>query len=125
MCVKVVCGLIRNSKGEYFIASRAKHKSMAGKWEFPGGKLEPYETEQDCLQRELLEELGMKVDVEERLGEHTYHYEKMSVNLIAYKCKFVSANYTLVDHDQYAWVTSEELLDYELTEADVPFVAYC
>lgn len=57
----VICAIIRNSDNKIFIARRAAHKEHACLWEFPGGKLEANESHQECIQRELLEELGMKV----------------------------------------------------------------
>lgn len=119
--INVLCGIISNPQGQIFIARRKPGKSMAGKWEFPGGKQEPNESEQACLQRELLEELGMKVKVVKKLGENEHHYEDFSIRLIAYRCEFISATYELTDHDQYRWVKPEMLNQYDLTEADLPF----
>lgn len=120
--IDVLCGIISNSEGQIFIARRKPGKSMAGKWEFPGGKLELGETEQACLQRELFEELGMHVKVGEKLGANEHHYENFSICLIAYQCEFISATYALTDHDTYKWVSREELGNYELAEADVPLL---
>lgn len=121
--INVLCGIITDPDGKVFIARRRQGKSMAGKWEFPGGKLEPNETEQACLQRELLEELGMQVNVGAKLGENEHHYENFSIRLIAYKCEFISATYELTDHDAYHWVTKEQLLQYNMAEADIPFIS--
>ena len=120
--INVLCGIIQNQEGKIFIARRKEGKSMAGKWEFPGGKLEPGETEKACLQRELLEELGMQVKVGEKLGENEHLYETFSIRLIVYQCEFISATYELTDHDKYAWVDLKELSSYEWAEADLPFV---
>lgn len=120
--INVLCGIISNSEGQIFIARRKPGKSMEGKWEFPGGKLEPDETEKACLQRELLEELGMQVKIGEKLGENEHHYETFSIRLIAYQCEFISATYELTDHDIYRWVSNNELLNYDLTDADIPFL---
>jgi 8-oxo-dGTP diphosphatase len=122
--ITVLCGIIVNTEGEIFIARRKPGKSFAGKWEFPGGKLEEGESESDCLKRELLEELGMQVQVGERLGENVHHYPTFSIRLIAYHCRFVSASYQLTDHDLYAWVKEEEFVNYDLAEADVPLVDF-
>lgn len=120
--ITVLCGIISNSEGKVFIARRRPGKSMAGKWEFPGGKLELGESEQDCLKRELLEELGMQVEVVEKLVENEHYYETFSIRLIAYKCDFISATFALTDHDAYEWVKPDVLSNYELAEADVPFI---
>lgn len=120
--INVLCGIISNPQGQIFIARRREGKSMAGFWEFPGGKQEKGETEQACIQRELLEELGMQVNVGAKLGENEHHYENFSIRLIAYKCEFISATYELTDHDEYAWVEPKDLQSYDLAEADVPFL---
>jgi 8-oxo-dGTP diphosphatase len=113
-----------NSEGNIFLARRKPGKSLAGKWEFPGGKLEVGESEPECLKRELLEELGMEVIVHQRVGENVHQYPAFQIRLIAYRCQLVSATYALTDHDAYEWVKPEELLTYDLAEADVPLVRF-
>jgi 8-oxo-dGTP diphosphatase len=120
--ITVLCGIITNSEGKIFIARRKPGKSLPGKWEFPGGKLEEGEREADCLKRELLEELGMEVEIGERLGENVHRYPTFDIRLIAYRSNFFSASYQLTDHDDYAWVEKGELHNYDLAEADVPLV---
>lgn len=120
--IQVLCGIITNSEDKIFIARLKPGKYMAGKWEFPGGKLEEGESEESCLQRELLEELGMKVEVGEKLGHNEHQYPAFSIRLIAYQCTFVEASYELTDHDTYEWVKKEELTQYDLAEADVPLI---
>lgn len=121
--IKVLCGVIQNQEDQIFIAKRRSGKSMGGKWEFPGGKQEPNETEQACLQRELFEELGMQVKVGAKLGENEHHYENFSIRLIAYKCEFISATYALTDHDEFAWVDIQDLQSYDLAAADIPLIS--
>jgi len=121
--ITVLCGLIRNTQDQIFIARRASHKSMAGKWEFPGGKLEASEAQKDALQRELWEELRMRVTVNNYVGTSVHQYPDFTIQLIAYHCTFVSATYNLSDHDTYAWVLPSELKDYDLAEADKPFIS--
>jgi 8-oxo-dGTP diphosphatase len=120
----VLCGIVYNAQNEIFIARRAPHKAMAGKWEFPGGKLEPGEDHHTALQRELEEELGMRVTVKDYLGTSVYQYPDFKIELIAYTCDFISATYHLTDQDRYAWVSKTELLDYDLTAADKPFLSH-
>lgn len=119
--ITVICGLIRNSQNELFIARRAPHKEHAGFWEFPGGKLEPGESHRNCLKRELLEELGMQVCVGNRVSESTYCFEKFTVHLIAYHCVFQSATYQCSDHDCYEWVPPHLLNTYNLSPSNLVF----
>jgi len=117
--IKVVCGIIFK-EDKIFLCRRNPNKSLAGYWEFPGGKIESGEGEKDALSRELLEELGMKVKVLEHYKTVVHPYEKFTIELIAYTCQFQEANYILTDHDQYEWVDKEDLTKWNLAPADIP-----
>lgn len=117
--IKVVCGIIYNND-RIFICRRNPHKSLAGYWEFPGGKLESGEQEADCLQRELLEELGMKVEVGSHFKTVIHQYDSFTIELIAYTCRFLEASYHLTDHDLYEWVDEVALREKLLAPADIP-----
>ncbi|MBD0831298.1 (deoxy)nucleoside triphosphate pyrophosphohydrolase [Aestuariibaculum sediminum] len=95
---------------------------MAGKWEFPGGNIEKNESEIEALKRELREELGMFVNVQEKIGSNIHNYDDFTINLIAYRCEFKSASFKLTDHDQYNWVEPKNLSKYDLAKADIPIV---
>lgn len=116
--VKVVCGIIWKD-GKVFIARRKPEKSMGGYWEFPGGKIEKSENEEQALKRELKEELGMEVLVGKRIGQNTHKYETITIELIAYECEFISASYQLTDHDEYNFVNPENLTNFNLAPADL------
>jgi 8-oxo-dGTP diphosphatase len=118
--IEVVCGVIYNEHGQILICRRAMHKSLAGYWEFPGGKIETDELPEQSLSRELLEELGMEVSVQDFLTEELHKYEGFAIKLLAYRCAFISASYILSDHDQYNWVYPQQLVNFELAAADVP-----
>lgn len=117
--MKVVCGIIYN-ENKIFICKRSPHKSLSGYWEFPGGKIEPDETPETSLSRELLEELGMNVIIHAHFKTVIHHYDTFTIQLMAYTCQFLDATYHLTDHDEYAWVTKEELQNYPLAPADIP-----
>lgn len=116
--IKVVCGIIWK-EGKVFIARRKAGKSLAGFWEFPGGKLEEGEAPELALVRELEEELGMQVNISEFFGSKIHHYESFSIELIAYRCEFVAASYHLTDHDEIVFVTPSKLKDYKIAPADL------
>ncbi len=117
--IKVVCGIIFK-EDKIFLCRRNANKSLAGYWEFPGGKIEPGEAEKDALSRELYEELGMKVNVLQYYKTVVHPYEKFTIELIAYICQFQEANYKLTDHDKYEWVYKEDLTKWNLAPADIP-----
>jgi len=119
--IQVVCGIISN-EGKVFIARRKNGKSLAGYWEFPGGKIEVGELENEALIRELEEELNMKVEIIKHLGAFVHYYENFSLNLIGFKCNLIKWNGMMTDHDKAEWVLPEELVKYKFAEADLPFL---
>jgi 8-oxo-dGTP diphosphatase len=121
--INVVCGVIHKSN-QIFIAKRKPEKSLGGFWEFPGGKVEVGEKFEDTLIRELHEELGMKVKLDEYLTSIEHNYENFKIKLIAYKCEFVNASFKMTDHDQYEWVCVENLLSWKLAPADIPIAEF-
>ena len=119
--IQVVCGIISND-GKVFIARRKDGKSLAGYWEFPGGKIEVGELENEALIRELDEELNMKVEIIKHLGAFVHYYENFSLNLIGFKCNLIKWNGMMTDHDKAEWVLPVELVKYKFAEADLPFL---
>ena len=95
---------------------------MAGKWEFPGGKLEPNETPEECLQRELMEELSIQTRIGSFIGESIYEYDHGAIKLIGYEVEHLSGEFVLTVHDDMKWVGVGELLEYDLAPADVPLI---
>lgn len=121
MTIPVAAAIIHQN-GKFLIAKRTANKHMAGFWEFPGGKIENNETPENCLLRELDEELKIKVKVIRYLGEHTHDYGTVNILLKAYLCEFIEGQYTLIDHDEVKWVTIDQLSSYPLAPADIPFI---
>ena len=121
MTIHVAAAIIRKN-GKFMIAKRAMYKHMGGFWEFPGGKIEKKETLENCLLRELDEELKIKVKIVRYLGENTHEYETFTILLKAYLCDFIEGEFTLIDHDEIKWVTIIELSNYPLAPADIPFL---
>ena len=118
--MRIVTAAVIEKEGKVLIARRAPHSKLAGKWEFPGGKVEEGETLQDCLVRELSEELGIEVIVGRLLAATEYHYEHGSFRIHAFKVNWVSGAMSLRDHDCVEWVLLEEITTYDLLPADIP-----
>lgn len=116
--VKVTCGLIFDEE-RIFVCRRKKGKALAGYWEFPGGKVEPNETYEQCLKRELEEELGMQVNVVRHFRTVEYSYELFNIELISFVCEYVSSTLLMTDHDKYEWTTTNDLLRLNLAPADI------
>ncbi|GBF72545.1 NUDIX hydrolase [Paenibacillus sp. 598K] len=120
--LEVAAAIIEDEDGRVLIARRAAGKSQAGMWEFPGGKLEPGESPEACLRRELLEEMGIEIEPYAYFGTNEHAYATVTIRLIAYRASYASGAIVLVDHDAYQWVTLQELSDYGFAPADIPFV---
>jgi 8-oxo-dGTP diphosphatase len=102
------------------VARRAQGQHLEYKWEFPGGKIEENETSEECLCRELKEELGVVVEVGKYVGESIFSYPDKNIRLIAYQVKLLSGNFTLNVHDRIDWVEIKELSAVDLASADIP-----
>lgn len=108
--------------GRLFVARRPPGDPLAGMWELPGGKVEPGETIQECLNRELIEELAMKTTVGELLANIVYHYAHGSFEMLALAATRQSDYQTFV-HDASAWVGWTDIGKMELAPADVELLS--
>ena len=119
--IQVVGAAIVNDKGEVLCAQRG-YGSLIGKWEFPGGKVEKGETDQEALAREIKEELNIDVEVEELIDENYNEYSDKNINLKVYKCKYISGVINDTEHQALKWMKSDEMNDLDWAEADQPIV---
>jgi 8-oxo-dGTP diphosphatase len=118
--VRVVAGAVVHN-GKVLLARRKLSGVGSGRWELPGGKVEPGETDEQALQRELVEELAIHTRVFRRVGG-TIEVEP-GVELVCYRAEMITRETpTLVDHDLYQWVGPDELDTVELLEADSKLV---
>ena len=120
--MKEVTAAILMKDNRVLIAQRAYGENLAGKWEFPGGKIERGETPQECLKREIREELDVDIEVSDFFGDSIYAYHSGTIKLIAFWCKWISGDFTLKVHSQIAWVNHDELDLYDFAPADIPLV---
>ena len=119
--LQVTAGIIKK-KERILIARRKAGKHLAGYWEFPGGKLEENETPEDCLKREIREELGIEIRVQAYFMDIIFHYPEKSICLLVYRAEYLSGEVALTDHDKAEWVAVNELEQYEFAPADKPIV---
>ena len=122
--IAVVCALIERD-GHVLMAQRPAHKHLGGKWEFPGGKVEPGETAEAALHRELDEELGCSVEIVRALLPYTHAYATVTVRLLPFVTRLLPASGELQarEHAALRWVPALELADLDLPEADRPIIA--
>ncbi|MBA3819326.1 MAG: (deoxy)nucleoside triphosphate pyrophosphohydrolase [Deltaproteobacteria bacterium] len=116
--IRVVAAVIEHD-GRYLITQRNKNAVLPLLWEFPGGRVEPDESETSALLREVKGRIGVEVVVGAKLGEHLHDYTTYQVHLTMYSCKLQSEArpYPATVAD-LRWVTSREFLDYDFPPAD-------
>ncbi len=108
-------------QGRVLIMRRAPFMSWAGSWEFPGGKLEEGESNEECLIRELREELHIDAEIGELLAENRHAYDFGTVHLSVYRVRSWTGDIALVVHDEMRWVPISDLAAFPgLLPADVP-----
>ena len=117
--VFVVAGAIIKD-GYVFAAQRGNKGETKFKWEFPGGKIEPGETPQEALARELQEELKIKVKVYERITNIVDEYPTQILHIDTYRCELLEGTPTLTEHINMAWSNKDELDQLEFSPADAP-----
>ncbi len=113
-----VTAAVIEKDGKILIARR-KHPFMGHSWEFPGGKLEDNETLEECLKREIHEELGIDITVGELVSSRKHVLNCQSaIMLYAYHARYLSGEIILNDHDEIAWVSPENLQKYSFPDPD-------
>jgi 8-oxo-dGTP diphosphatase len=115
--VKVTAAVIEEN-GKVLIGRRKPGRHMGGKWEFPGGKIEPGETPEQSLARELQEELAIRVRVGELLYKTFYQGGGVSLELLVYRVERLDGEPALIEHQELRWVRPEELMSFDLADSD-------
>jgi 8-oxo-dGTP diphosphatase len=118
----VTCAII--FFGEKILAvQRSRSMNQPMKWEFPGGKIEPGETEEQCIVREIREELNIEIRITGRLKPNTHDYGAYMINLIPFLAEYVSGEIKLKEHSHYVLMSMDELRKPDWAPADLPVVA--
>ena len=105
--IRVVAAIIRD-KGRIFATQRGYGPYKDG-WEFPGGKIEPGETPEDALKREIREELDTEIEVGEPAGHIEYDYPEFHLSMDCFFCTLLSGSLTLKEHEAARWLSPAEL----------------
>lgn len=117
--IRVTCAVICRN-GLVLAARRGAGMKMAGKWEFPGGKVEAGESEEETICREILEELGMTIRVTGRLTTVRHNYGSFQIELIPFIAEVTGGEPVPHEHDEVRWLQPEALTALDWAEADVP-----
>lgn len=116
-------GVIRNSVGEILIDRRLRTGEMAGFWEFPGGKVEATETIEECIRREIQEELAIAVTVGNRIITIEHDYAKFKVTLFVHDCQCLEGETPqAIECQEVRWVKVAELDQYDFPEANYQII---
>lgn len=119
----VACAIIEQD-GLVLAAQRSAGMSLPLKWEFPGGKIHAGETAEDCLRRELVEEMGIQVDVGKSLPASTHRYPTFTITLQPFICAIKCGNIVLHEHADILWLSPEALHTLDWAEADLPVIEF-
>ena len=119
--LKVVCAVIEKKK-KVLAVKRKEGEHMAGKWEFPGGKIMDHELPEKSIIREIKEELNIAIEVADLLTTIDFEYTDFFIHLMAFKCLWIRGNIRLTVHDQYQWLPVIELPTLNWSEADAGIV---
>jgi 8-oxo-dGTP diphosphatase len=118
--IDVTCAIIRNEDNEVLIVRRGENTDHPLKWEFPGGKINNGESEEECIIREITEELTMDIVICSRLTPVEHSYGNKQVRLIPFICDTLDELPVLTEHSEFKWIKINELRNIDFSEADIP-----
>lgn len=120
--ISVVCAIIERDE-KILVARRPVAKFMGGKWELPGGKMEPGEQPQDAIVREIREELGCRIAIRAELAPYEHQYPDFAIRLIPLLCSAIDGEPRPLEHEEIIWAERGELMALDWADADIPIVA--
>lgn len=114
--------VIHNRQGKILIDRRKNEGEMGGLWEFPGGKVEAGETIEECIKREVKEELDIKIEVGDRLTTITHEYETFKVTLYVHDCQYLSGKPQPLECEVIEWVKPAQMNQYQFPQANLQII---
>ena len=121
--LEVVCGVIENSAGQFLACLRPARKHLGGLWEFPGGKVDPGESPEMALARELMEELAVEVEVGPALGAVIWDYGEQTIQLRPFRCRIIGGELRALEHEKLHWCAPGEFHELAWAPADLPILS--
>ncbi len=123
--IKVVAAILFNEKGQFLIARKKAGKSLAGYWEFPGGKVEENENATAALRREITEEFSVEIENPRLFYEFDFSYPETDIHFLVYTALYRDAKPLIpVDHDLITWIQADEIAQYTFAPGDIPITRY-
>ena len=120
---RIGVAVIRNQQGQILIDRRRAKGEMGGLWEFPGGKIERDETVEECIKREIKEELSLEIEVGECLAVVNHTYPVFEITLFVHECQYLGGQPQPIACDEIRWVNLEEMNQYNFPEANREIIA--
>jgi 8-oxo-dGTP diphosphatase len=120
----VVTAAFIKENGRILMAKRLPKGTEGGKWEFPGGKVELREDPRSCMQRELLEELGIQVKAGEVLDVVSTVKEPFHIIIIYLECRIIAGEITAIECQEFRWVSPDEIAGLVKPESDTIFLEH-
>lgn len=124
--IEVVCAVIFNENDEVFCCRRGPGRALEGFYEFPGGKVEKNETNEEAIIREIKEELNTIIKPVKYIGKVYQEYKDIdnpySIVMYAYRCVIVKGELELREHTDKLWVKKDKLKEIKFAEADIQFI---
>lgn len=114
---EVCCAIIRQ-KNKLLAVQRGPTNSHPFQWEFPGGKIDPDETAEHCIVREILEELNVEIEILSKLNAVEFDYGTKQINLIPFVCRIISGEIKLTEHQSMQWISLNDWEFLNWSEAD-------
>ena len=121
--IDVVAAVIKKNN-KYFIAQRNRHKHLAFYWEFPGGKVDNYESFEQALKREIYEELSINIKIKEKITSEKYKDDKIDVKVHYFLCEVMDEEIILSEHEDMKWLFKKDLLNFKLAPGDSKIINY-
>jgi 8-oxo-dGTP diphosphatase len=116
--MQVVTAALIERDGLILLARRKAGKHMGARWEFPGGKVEPGETREECLRRELAEEFSIDTRIGEFLGAADYREGDLHLSIHLFRAEHLAGEFRLTEHEEIRWVEPGHVLELDLVESD-------
>jgi 8-oxo-dGTP diphosphatase len=120
--MQIVTAALLCSEGKYLLCQRGENSILPLKWEFPGGKLENDETAEECLVREIQEELCVTIQISDHFCDVVFKHNTGEMLLKTYFAQIISGKLALIVHNAAEWVELDKVLQYDLLPADVEVV---
>jgi 8-oxo-dGTP diphosphatase len=119
--IDVTCAIILFDD-KILVTQRSEQMKLPLKWEFPGGKLEINESVDECIIREIKEEINIEVAITRKMSNSVFDYGDFKINLIPFVADYVSGKIILSEHRAYKLLEKTELLNLDWAEADIPIL---